>query len=220
MFTCAITLRGQKDCDVVGGESALRPLRLLFSKRVNKPASGKRNDLPREALAVRATASFKSLQLLELLKSLPNPRRALLSGKEEERKTAEGWKVTETQQNAGEQEEEEEGEPRRNEEWEGEALLVLISRNAELGLISGGQTSPARTSGAPFVFQRGGRLSAAAHISQGHVWLFCTSQISASDDILSRGSGGNFLKKSLILGNTLSRRCEGQGGGLCGDLMG
>lgn len=102
--------------------------------------------------------------------------------------------MTETQQNAGEQEEEEEeGEPRRNEEWEGEALLVLISRNAELGLISGGQTSPARTSGAPFVFQRGGRLSAAAHISQGHVWLFCTSQISASDDILSRGSGKIFF---------------------------
>lgn len=111
---------------------------------------------------------------------------------------------------------------RRNEEWEGEALLVLISRNAELGLISGGQTSPARTSGAPFVFQRGGRLSAAAHISQGHVWLFCTSQISASDDILSRASGKKKkLKKCLILGNTLLRSCEGRGaGGLCGDLMG
>lgn len=103
---------------------------------------------------------------------------------------------------------------RRNEEWEGEALLVLISRNAELGLISGGQTSPARTSGAPFVFQRGGRLSAAAHISQGHVWLFCTSQISASDDILSRGSGKKKIKKCLILGNTLPRSCEGQGGAL------
>lgn len=86
--------------------------------------------------------------------------------------------MTETQQKAGLQEEE-------------EALLVLISRNAELGLISGGQTpSPAHTSvGPPFVFQReGGRLSAAAHVSQGHVWLFCKLRISASDDILSRGS--------------------------------
>lgn len=91
---------------------------------------------------------------------------------------------------------------------EGEALLVLISRNAELGLISGGQTpSPAHTSGAPFIFQRGRRLSAAAHVSQGHVWLFCTSQISASDDILSRGSDKNKKKKSHSGKHTPQKMC-------------
>lgn len=46
----------------------------------------------------------------------------------------------------------------------GEALLVPISRNAELGLISGGQTP----SPAPAVcFSARGRLSAAAHVSRG-----------------------------------------------------
>lgn len=164
----------------MGGDPAPRLLRLLFSKRVNKPASEKRNNLPRETRAARMTTAFsKSLQLQELPSAVCTPQRGS-RGTEGDRDPAECRSAV-----GGAEE-----EPRRsNEQREWEALLVLISRNAELALISGGQApSPARTSGAPFVFQRGGRVSAAAHISQGHVWLFCTSQISASDDILSRGS--------------------------------